>query len=746
MAIILNSNSIQENSEINHQNNAFTSTDISIFDSYPDHSELTISDGETVEYIPRNYTVGKEIKTEFGSRWIPECADEIKPSLGMEFGSIDEAFNFYSQYEGSKRNGRSDSKQSRNRPTQRTSCEGSKRNGRSDSKQSRNRPTQRTSCEACIRIVFNAEGRYSIYHFEEMHNHFLVHPDFRKHLKSCRSLDYSKQVLLHHLIDEASIGPSVGYRILTKIHGGHEAVGASKTDASKTDCKNWKRKYNSYISEADSQMMVNMLKQKKEFLEDFSFEYFTVNDGELAGLFWADEVSKLNYYAFGDVVSFDATYRTNKYDMVFIPFTEIDNHKKCVTFGAGMLAKEDISSYKWLLNEFKNAFPREPKVVLTDQDPPIKVVVSDVFKTARHRLCMWHIMEKVSVKVSHSILKSGLREWLHVLKKYDANEIKWLNDMYKLRYNWIPAYFQDWEMSGLMRTSSRSVSENHMFQQLMKSSSTLIEFYTHFDTAMQSQRWVQYENDQKSMYTTLDLTFSITDTSVKSCDIDDSIDRDANPNYFDELVQRHSQVTSNSEDKVVTCSCKKFERCGLFCKHIYYVLRLCGVEEIPNEYITKRWTKCVVPRRRISKLNLLPNQKNELKPILLDIFRNVDACVNRYLADPAKLAQFRDTLEELKKKADVDMGSKPPMGSKEFMAAMTGLPQPSSNEVTNPRNIRNKGCGTKRRLKSDREEAILKENNWRNCAYRKSLQQHDIQTCPIRIEAEKLEKEKLEKK
>ena len=87
--------------------------------------------------------------------------------------------------------------------------------------------------------------------------------------------------------------------------------------------------------------------------------------------------------------------------MVFIPFTGIDNHKKCVTFGAGMLAKEDISSYKWLLNEFKNAFLREPKVVLTDQDPSMKVAVSDVFKTARHRLCMWHIMEKVPVKVKN---------------------------------------------------------------------------------------------------------------------------------------------------------------------------------------------------------------------------------------------------------------------------------------------------------------------------------------------------------
>lgn len=180
------------------------------------------------------------------------------------------------------------------------------------------------------------------------------------------------------------------------------------------------------------------------------------------------------------------------------------------------------------------------------------------------------------------------KRWGQILKHFDVDDNKWLCDMYELRHNWIPAYFQDWEMSGLMRTSSRSESENHMFQQLMSSSSTLIEFYTHFDTAMQNQRWIQSENDQKSLYTIPDLitenglelhaaklftrnvflgiqeemiasskhcmcfnvddcsdgftTYSIVDTSAKISTIDESIDRQQFPNYFDELVHRHSKV------------------------------------------------------------------------------------------------------------------------------------------------------------------------------------------------------------
>ncbi|CAI9295620.1 unnamed protein product [Lactuca saligna] len=35
-----------------------------------------------------------------------------------------------------------------------------------------------------------------------------------------------------------------------------------------------------------------------------------------------------------------------RYDMVFVPFTGIDNHKKCVTFGADLLSREDGVSYE----------------------------------------------------------------------------------------------------------------------------------------------------------------------------------------------------------------------------------------------------------------------------------------------------------------------------------------------------------------------------------------------------------------
>nr|KAJ0198847.1 hypothetical protein LSAT_V11C600333120 [Lactuca sativa] len=90
----------------------------------------------------------------------------------------------------------------------------------------------------------------------------------------------------------------------------------------------------------------------------------------------------------------------NKYNMVFIPFTGIDNHKKCVTFGAGLLSREDGSSYSWLLRAFLKAFKKHPTLVLTDQDPTLKRVVNEVFPMSAHRFCMWHITKKLPNKVN----------------------------------------------------------------------------------------------------------------------------------------------------------------------------------------------------------------------------------------------------------------------------------------------------------------------------------------------------------
>jgi hypothetical protein len=51
----------------------------------------------------------------------------------------------------------------------------------------------------------------------------------------------------------------------------------------------------------------------------------------------------MDYKCFGDVVSFDTTFQTNKFEMPFAP-----RHKQTIIFGAVLLFDETILSFGWL--------------------------------------------------------------------------------------------------------------------------------------------------------------------------------------------------------------------------------------------------------------------------------------------------------------------------------------------------------------------------------------------------------------
>ncbi|KAK9750142.1 hypothetical protein RND81_02G176300 [Saponaria officinalis] len=132
-------------------------------------------------------------------------------------------------------------------------------------------------------------------------------------------------------------------------------------------------------------MFINNLEKLVQSKKGFQYAYHVDEGRNLCRVFWTDAHGKSAYLGFGDGVSFDPTYGTNKYCMVFTPFTGIDNQKKSVTFACALLSNEDEESFVWLL--------------ITDQDPAIRNAVPIVFKTARHRFYMWHIMNKVADEI-----------------------------------------------------------------------------------------------------------------------------------------------------------------------------------------------------------------------------------------------------------------------------------------------------------------------------------------------------------
>lgn len=90
--------------------------------------------------------------------------------------------------------------------------------------------------------------------------------------------------------------------------GGYGNIGASVHDF-----QNFNRDLRCYVGEADAQILLEKFKVLHETCESFYYAYDVDCEGHLTNLFWADATARRNYELNGDVVSFDATFNTNRY-------------------------------------------------------------------------------------------------------------------------------------------------------------------------------------------------------------------------------------------------------------------------------------------------------------------------------------------------------------------------------------------------------------------------------------------------
>lgn len=84
------------------------------------------------------------------------------------------------------------------------------------------------------------------------------------------------------------------------------------------------------------------------------------------------------------------------------------------------------------------------------------------------------------------------------MEQYELQDNAWLNGLYEIRSQWIPAYFNDIPMAGLLRTTSRSESTNSFFQHFQNSGDTLVQFHYRYENAIEKQRYVNSKNNSDS--------------------------------------------------------------------------------------------------------------------------------------------------------------------------------------------------------------------------------------------------------
>lgn len=68
----------------------------------------------------------------------------------------------------------------------------------------------------------------------------------------------------------------------------------------------------------------------------------------MINFFWVVERSKMDYKIFEDVVTFDATYKTNQYNMQFTPSTGLTHHFHLSYLVALCCKMRQRNLFKWL--------------------------------------------------------------------------------------------------------------------------------------------------------------------------------------------------------------------------------------------------------------------------------------------------------------------------------------------------------------------------------------------------------------
>ena len=253
--------------------------------------------------------------------YTPLCEDRLKPYVGQLFSSISEALSFYTKYAaqvGFKVRPGTEIKSNDSSKTtvwkyllcSKQGFISSNSLAKMDKGKSvvgRKTITSRCGCIAKLTLRLQGPSGYCVRKFEDRHTHLMVLEEEKQFLTSNRKVTGIHQDFIINCM-KSNIGPSKAFKLYKNTVGSYANVGASYIDF-----KNFGRDLNAYLYDYDAQMAIDNLLRRKERCSAYYFNYAINENNQLSMLFYSDPISRKSFSFFGDVVSADATYKSNRY-------------------------------------------------------------------------------------------------------------------------------------------------------------------------------------------------------------------------------------------------------------------------------------------------------------------------------------------------------------------------------------------------------------------------------------------------
>ncbi|XP_044505676.1 protein FAR-RED IMPAIRED RESPONSE 1-like isoform X2 [Mangifera indica] len=555
--------------------------------------------------------------------------EEWEPKRGMIFDSFDNLVQYYRNY-GNKmgfeaiiRSSRKGDDGEVKNVTLACSCTGKPRsNSRNAFKR---RPVTKTNCKARIGVSICSDGKWQICSTVFDHNHELYDPTKARYFKK-----YKKRK--HEVNDRAGVRPNQKFNSLLVETGVVENF-----QLLRKDCRNYIETVRRLrLSAGDASAIQKYFLKMQIENSDFFYLMDLDEEGRLKNVLWVDARSRAAFKEFGDVVTFDTTYLTNKYDMPFVAFVGVNHHGHLMLLGCGLISNKDTKTFVWLFQSWLTCMSNPPKAIITNQDEAMQNAIGIVFPDTRHRWCLWHIMKKLFEKLKgyceYEYIKFSLQNvvydsltqeefeerWNRFIDKHNLHNDAWLLGLYNERRRWVPTFVKDTFWAG-MSVTQRSESIHAFFDGYINAKTTLKQFVEQYENVLHDKVEKEREADFKSFKSWIPCisTYAIekqfqdayTTTKFKEfqqelaaklyCEVSSFKEIDS----FMEFIVEEDVMVGESHRRVpfvvffdettrdVRCNCRLFEFRGILCRHAIVVLIRKQIFHVPEKYILRRWRK-----------------------------------------------------------------------------------------------------------------------------------------------------------